>query len=120
MMLSVKNPVKLVRQVVKNTKGIELVDQWKVYIVVMLLFAVLSGLFALSSVDFFKNKPLNTAGVRSVQLEFDESVFKQQPMEVVEPKVEEKATEKETQSPAKQAQGDWVFDKVRQEWRYEK
>lgn len=121
-MISNQNPVEILRKIINQIKGIQKVDEWKVYLGVAFFSIALSLLFMMYSI-FYDHHQIS---VISKNQHLTLSIGDITPKAVVKPVNQvERNKAKETAKVVNENKstienGDWYYDEIHKDWRYKK
>jgi hypothetical protein len=130
-MIGYRNPVALVRKLIISVRGLQIEEEWRVYLVVACLSVVCSALILLHVVFGQTEREVISQGSgQHVKLQIDQTLFQQRVPEknaVVKETVASasapatKQAEVKKRSPQERVEnGEWYFDEIHKEWRFKK
>lgn len=121
-MISNQNPMAGFRKLIKQVKGIEKVDEWKIYIAVAFLSMVISLLFFLyrsyideKVVSVNKNQHITL----SLKTEMKKTAAEVQSKNTATEENNQLLQQAEESKPNVQS-GEWYYDELHKDWRYRK
>jgi hypothetical protein len=131
-MIGYRNPVALVRKLVASVRGLQVEEEWRVYLVVACLSVVCSALILLHVVfGQPEREAISQGGGQPVRLQIDPTLFqkrvpekstvvKEAPKEVAAPVTRQQTDIKKAPPQERAENGEWYFDEVHKEWRFKK
>lgn len=135
-MIGYRNPVAFIREVIANVKGLQIEEEWRVYLAVACLSIVVSALILLKVIFGQTDREAISQGSgQHVKLQIDKTLFQQRVPEknaviekaaapapaAVTKKAEVKKDDiKKEQVKERVENGEWYFDEVHKEWRFKK
>lgn len=121
-MISNQNPIAGFRKLIKQVKGIEKVDEWKIYIAVAFLSMVISLLFILYR-SFIDDTVVSVNKNQHITLALKTVIKKpaaiMQSKSVATEKINQPVQAVEESKPSMQS-GEWYYDELHKDWRYRK
>lgn len=135
-MIGYRNPVAFIREVIANVKGLQIEEEWRVYLAVACLSIVVSALILLNVIfGQTDREAISQSNGQHVKLQIDKTLFQQRtpeknavvkeavtpaPAPVTKPVEVKKDDVKKEQPKERVENGEWYFDEVHKEWRYKK
>lgn len=128
-MIGYRNPVALVRKLIAIVRGLQVEEEWRVYLVVACLSIVCSALILLHVVfGQTEREAISQGSGQHVKLQIDPMLFQERVPEknavvkeaVAPAPVTKQAELKKAQPQERVESGEWYFDEVHKEWRFKK
>ena len=123
-MIGYRNPVALVRKLIASVRGLQVEEEWRVYLVVACLSVVCSALILLNVIfGQTEREAISRGSGQHVKLQIDQTLFQQRapaPTPTEPEPVTKQVEVKKEQPKARAENGEWYFDEVHKEWRFKK
>jgi len=137
-MIGYRNPVALVRKLVASVRGLQVEEEWRVYLVVACLSVVCSALILLHVVfGQTEREAISQGSGQHVKLQIDQTLFQERvpeksavvkeavavapaPTPTKPAPVEKQVEVKKVQSQERVEDGEWYYSEQHKEWRFKK
>lgn len=131
-MIGYRNPVALIRELLASIRGLQVEEEWRVYLVVACLSVVCSALILLHVVFGQTDREAISLGSgHHVKLQIDQTLFqerlpeknivvKETTKEVAAPVARQQADMKKAPTQERVEDGEWYYNEQYKEWRYKK
>ena len=130
-MIGYRNPVALVRKLIASVRGLQVEEEWRVYLVVACLSVVCSALILLNVIFGQTERAISRGSGQHVKLQIDQTLFqerlpeknvavKEAPKEVATPVAKQQTDIKKAPPQERAEDGEWYYSEQHKEWRFKK